>query len=150
MPKTPRKPKIPKEIAFDFIKSNYFRVIRADGAFGGLAPTGAIHMGIYSERHPIPQKIFHEVQAVGQAGQLGPEITAKRQGRKAIVREMEVDVVLEIAQAMVLRRWLDDRIEQYQKLVGPLPALPNVGAVVADKSINGKGRKPTNGKGKKK
>jgi hypothetical protein len=137
MSKAPRQPKIPKEIEFDFIKSNYFRVIRADGAFGGLSPTGAIHMGIYSERHAIPQKIFHAIQN----RQLGPEITSKRQGRKSIVREMEVDVVLEISQALVLRKWLDERIEQYQKLVGPLPPMPNIGEVIAEKSMNGKGKK---------
>src|SRR5260370_37271002 len=126
----PKPPKIPKEVEFDFIKSNYFRVIKADGAFGGLSPAGAIHMGLYSEHHPFPQKIFHKVEG----NQLGPEITSKRQGRKSVVREMEVDVVLDIAQAMVLRKWLDDRIEQYQNLVGPLPPMPTAGEVIADKS----------------
>jgi hypothetical protein len=141
MSRTPRKlkilkEKIPKEVEFDFLKSNYFRVIRADGAFGGLSPSGAIHMGIYSERHAIPQKIFHAVEN----RQLGPEIVSKRQGRKSVVREMEVDVVLEITAAMVLRKWLDDRIEQYQKLVGPLPPLPPLDPAVTNKSANGKGK----------
>jgi hypothetical protein len=135
MSKRPKKP--PKEIEFDFIKSNYFRVIKADGAFGGLSPTGAIHMGLYSERQPIPQKIFHSIQG----NQLGPELQEKRQVRKSIVREMEVDVVMDIVQAIGLRQWLDDRIAQYEKIVGPLPQPPNVGAVITDKSANGKGKK---------
>jgi hypothetical protein len=136
MPKSPQKPRIPKEIEFDFIKSNYFRVVRADGAFGGIAPNGAIHMGIYSERQPIPTKIIHAVQD----GKVGPELPEKRQGRKAIIREMEVDVVLDITQAVGLRQWLDERITQYQKLIGPLPEIANAG-VVKGGINNGKGKK---------
>lgn len=124
MPRPPKKSKSPTEIEFDFIKSNYFRVVRADGVFGGLAPNSSIHMGVYSERQPIPQKMIHSLEN----GQLGPELRNRRVGRKAIVREVEVDVVLDIAQAMVLRTWLDDKIDQYKKLVGPLPAIPTTPA----------------------
>ena len=73
----PKQPKPPKEIEFDFIKSNLFRVIRGDGAFGGIAPGGAIHMSIYSERHPIPTKTVHKLEG----GQLGPELRDRREGR---------------------------------------------------------------------
>jgi hypothetical protein len=140
MSKVPRKPKPPKEIEFDFIKSNFFRTIRADGAFGGLSPNGAIHMAIYSERQAIPTKMVHTVKD----GKLGPEIRLRRQSRKAIVREVEVDVVLEIQQAIVLRTWLDDKLQQYQRVVGPLPEVDVVGEAAA-----GKARK-SNGARKKK
>jgi hypothetical protein len=132
--KRPReKPaKAATEIEFDFIKSNFFRVVRADGAFGGLSPTGAIHMAIYSERQPLPQKIVHRIED----GTLGPEMADRRQGRKAIVREVEVDVVLEIAQAIVLRTWLEDKINQYQQLIGPLPVIPSTTKVVSSASNN--------------
>ena len=50
-------PKLPKELEFDFIgKSNFFRAIRADGAFGGLAPNGVLHMALYSERQSNSNK----------------------------------------------------------------------------------------------
>jgi len=107
-----------KEIEFDFIKSNFFRVIRADGAFGGIAPGGAIHMAIYSERQAIPTKTVHSLE--GQ--QLGPEIPEKREGRSAVVREVEIDVVLELPQAIVFRQWLDERIMQLQQIVGAATA----------------------------
>lgn len=125
MAKASKPPKVPKEIEFDYIKSNFFRVVRADGAFGGLSPNGAIHMGIYSERQPIPKKVVHAVQE----GKLGPELLEKRDVRKSIIREMEVDVVLDITQAIGLRQWLDEKIQQYQNLVGPLPVLPEAGTV---------------------
>lgn len=119
----PKTPKPPKEIAYDFIKSNSFRVIHGDGAFGGLTPAGNIHMGIFSERMPFPQKIVHSLEALPDGKQkLGPEILGRREGRQAVIRELEVGVVLNVAQAIVLRKWLDDRIKQYQQLIGPLPA----------------------------
>src|SRR5580658_6057944 len=102
MARAPRKPKMPKEIEFDFNKSNFFRVVRSDGIIGGLTPGGAIHMGVYSERRAFPTKMIHSVEG----GQLGPEQMNKRQGRKAIVRELEVGITMEVAQAVVLRNWL--------------------------------------------
>ena len=136
-----RKKKAPTEIVFDFIKSNYFRVVRADGVFGGLAPSGAIHMGVYSERSAIPKQIVHSIV---EGGQLGPELKDKRVVRSAIVREVEVDVVLDIAQAMTLRQWLDDKVEQYQKLVGPLPQVP------APQPVKGESVPAKGGNGKEK
>ena len=101
-----------KELEFDFIKSNFFRVIHADGAFGGLAPSGNIHMALYSERRPIPTKMVHSIEG----GHLGPEIMNKRQERTAMVREVEVDVVLNIPQALTLRDWLTDKIKAFEQL----------------------------------
>jgi hypothetical protein len=142
MPKTPKTPKKPTEIEFDYIKSNFFRVIRADGAWGGLSPSGAIHMAVYSERQAIPQKVIHRIKD----GQLGPELTERRQTRKAIVREVEADIVFEIQQAMVLRDWLQDKIDQFQRLIGPLPVLPGSSPSSSPrksppKNANGKGKK---------
>lgn len=119
-----RKPKkansAPAQVEIDFIKSNLYRVVRGDGVFGGLSPNGSIHLGFYSERVPYPQKIFHKVDG----GVLQPEDVDKRHGRTAnILREMEVGVSMDIGQAMVLRTWLDEKIAQYQSLVGPLPEL---------------------------
>jgi hypothetical protein len=132
MAKRAEKPELPKELEFDYIKSNFFRVIKADGAFGGLAPNGSVHMALYSERQALPTKIFHKVEPPGT---LGPEIREKRQGTKAIVRELEVDAVMDIGAAVVLRNWLDDKITQFQQIIGPLPP-----EVLPTKS-NGKGTK---------
>ena len=84
---TRRTAKRPTEIAFDYIKSNFFRVIHADGAFGGLAPNGNIHMALFSERQAIPTKVVYSVEGTG----IGPEISDKREEREALVREVEVD-----------------------------------------------------------
>jgi hypothetical protein len=118
MPKAPQKPKVPTEIEFDFIKSNFFRVIRADGFFGGLTPYGGnVHVGVFSERLPYPQKIFH----TASGATLGSELVEKRKVRPGIVRELEIGITMDIAQTITLRNWLNERLEQYEQLIGPLP-----------------------------
>src|SRR5450755_3231961 len=113
MPRSKKTPALPKEIEFDFIKSNFYRVVRGDGVFGGLSPNGSLHLGVYSERIPYPQKMFHKVEN----GAVGPEETERREGRKGILRELEVGISMDISQAIVLRTWLDDKLKQYEQLI---------------------------------
>jgi hypothetical protein len=102
----------PTQLEFDFIKSNFFRVIHADGAFGGLGPRGDMHMQFFSERRAIPTKIVHAIDGT----KLGPEIKDKRESREAFVREVEVDVVMNMAQVRSLHKWLGDKIAEFQKI----------------------------------
>lgn len=113
----PEKPKAQAktEIAYDFIKSNFFRVVKVDGAFGGIGPSGSLHMSVYNERQPIPQKVVHQLI---DGKTLGPEIAGKRESRQAMIREVEVDLVFDLPQAIAIREWLDTRIAQLQKLNG--------------------------------
>lgn len=100
----------PAEVAFDFIKSNFFRVISVDGAFGGLSPQGrSIHMALFSERRPLPQKTVHQL---GEGGTLGDELLDRRESRSAFVREIEVDVVMDLPTALAVRKWLTRKIEE--------------------------------------
>jgi hypothetical protein len=99
------------EIEFHFEKSNFFRVIHVDGAFGGISPsTQMIHMSIFSERQPIPKKVGQKIQH----GVLGAEILEKRESRTGIFRELEADLVISPKVAIALRGWLDERINEAQ------------------------------------
>lgn len=102
---------VPKEVEFDYIKSTQFRVVRVDGAWGGLAGPGVIHMDLYSERPTIPTKIVYELEG----GQLGAEIQSRRQSRTAKwVREVEVGVSLDYPAAKVLHAWLGEKIGELE------------------------------------
>jgi hypothetical protein len=71
MPKRRTQKKL-TEIEFDFIKSNFFRVIHVDGAFGGLSPNGFVHMALYSERRAIPTKVVHKIEGAALGLKLRP------------------------------------------------------------------------------
>lgn len=101
------------QIKFNYIKSSFFRVVHADGAWGGLTPQGKIHMAVYNERVPIPQQTVHSLTAEGQ---LDKEIRENRITKEGIVREIEVDLVMDLTVAKGLAQWLNDKIKETESI----------------------------------
>jgi len=93
-------------ITFEYIKSQFFRVVHADGAIGSITPNGNLHIAFYSERQAIPQLMVHSRT---DAGTLGPPIHEQTVRRKGIIREMDVDVVLGPVALDALMKWLVER-----------------------------------------
>lgn len=100
------------EIKFDYIKSNLFRVLHIDGAWGGITPKMDIWMAVFNERGAIPKQI---VQRVKEDGRIGEEILEKRLSRDAIVREVEADLVMNLATAKSIAAWLQDKINKVEQ-----------------------------------
>jgi hypothetical protein len=102
-----------KRVKFDYIKGNFFRVIHVDGIIGGIAPAQAlITMAVWNERWPIPKQAVYGLQ---EDGSLGEEILEDRVTRKAVVREVETELLMTIPTAKVIRDWLDEKIALYEK-----------------------------------
>jgi hypothetical protein len=97
------------EVAFDYVKSQFFRVIHADGIIGGPTPQGFLHFSFYSERPPLPRRMVHAVSPIGQLGEVIPEKTVVRD---AIMREMDVDVIMRLDVAEQFHQWLGQRIQE--------------------------------------
>jgi hypothetical protein len=103
---------IHKQAKFDYIKANSYRVVHADGAWGGITPTGNIFMAIFSQRPAIPKQTVYEVMPEGR---LGAELRDQRVSRDAIIREIEVGIQLDPSTAKVLLEWLREKIEILDK-----------------------------------
>ncbi len=105
-----------KEIKLEshFIKSNYFRVIHVDGAYGGVTPTLDIHMAVYNERAPIPDLIVNKVSS--ETG-LGDEI--RREMKKGIVREVEVGLIMSASVAKSVIAWLQEKVDTIENIKVP-------------------------------
>lgn len=110
-----RRDQVP-QIAFDYIKGQLFHVVHADGVIGGVTPNGSIHVAFFSERSPIPQR---EVRAINADGTLGDQIIDQSVVRNAIVREVDVDVMLALPVAEVLIAWLQDRVLDLKNRLPP-------------------------------
>lgn len=114
--------KTPKELRFDYIKSNHFRVVHADGVFGGVTNKGLIWATFWSERGAIPTQSVYKVTPEGK---LDEDLT-KRVVRDAIIREAEVSLMLDLGLARSLRGWLDEKITAieavHEKRSSPAPA----------------------------
>jgi hypothetical protein len=100
-----------QEIAFDFVKSEFFRVIHVDGVIGGPTPRGLLHMAFYSQRPPLPKRI---VQKITPTGQLGESVAEKMVVQDAIIREMDVDVIMSIDVAKQVHQWLGERLNEIE------------------------------------
>ena len=96
------------KINFDYIKSYQFRVIRVDGAHGGITPKGqAIQMALFSERQPIPRKETYRLKE----GRLGEKIKEATEQREAIIREVEVEALMDLETAKAISKWLEIKIK---------------------------------------
>jgi hypothetical protein len=104
-----------QEVAFHFIKSNFFRVIHVDGMWGGMTPNGNIHITLYNERGAIPKRLVFGFE---EDGTLTDEILKKRESRGGIVREVESELVMDLETAKGFRDWIINavsEVEEYQK-----------------------------------
>lgn len=100
--------KKPENLEIHSIKSTQFRVIHADGVFGGVSPKGYIHCGFFSERFPIPR---HSSIAIAPTGaQAAPEQILE--GKSGVVREYEANVIMDFNTAASFHSWLGGKLEE--------------------------------------
>ena len=104
----------PASVEFHYIKSNSFRVVHADGVWGGTTPRGYIAMSLFSERAPIPRKLIHEIMPDGILGQ-----ETGRESRDGIIREVEVEVKVDLEMAKSLIQWLQGHVDFLEERRAP-------------------------------
>ncbi len=100
-----------QEINFKYMKSNFYRVIHANGAFGGLTGRGEIHIGFYSERLEFPDSSKITMSSTGEVS------SEQFEGGGDHVREIEADVVIGLNTAKQIRVWLDTHITVMETLI---------------------------------
>lgn len=101
----------PKELSVHYIKSAGYSSCHVDGFFGGITPSGKLHVAPFVQRQVIPQIIVHEVD--GGKG-LGKEI--RREGRQGITREIQTGLIMDFEVAKTFRDWLNDKIGEFERL----------------------------------
>jgi len=107
-----KKP-LPEVLNFDYLKSNQFRVVHADGAFFAATGQGGVTVTFFAERQPIPRRITHKVNGDGT---LGDELTDQRVVRDAVIRDTEVAVAMTLDTAKQVKDKLQELITQVEKL----------------------------------
>jgi hypothetical protein len=103
---------IPNKLRIEYKKSQSFRVIHADGAYGGTSPRLQLFIAFYSERFPIPTVLTYETSETGAPAR---EITAERESKEGLFREVEVGVTLDIAAAKGFLGWLTEQVAELEK-----------------------------------
>jgi hypothetical protein len=106
---------VPSRLLYHWIKSSLFRVVHADGAYGGVTSRGYLNFSLYNERAAIPRVSERDV-TVGKDGAIvaGPERTTD--SREGFVREVEVEVLMDYRTAVEFLEWLKQKVEIMDKL----------------------------------
>lgn len=108
------------DVKFHYIKSPFHQEIKVDGAIGGIDPTAqGITFSVYTERHPIPRVVVHEmVEVEGNGMVLGEENLAKREVKDGYVRTIGATLHLTPEQAISIHDWLGKHIDALKKGTG--------------------------------
>ena len=103
---------MPKKLRIEYKKSNSFRVIHADGVYGGTSPRLQLFIAFYSERFPIPQVLTYETTETGAPIK---EVVSERESKEGVFREVEVGVTMDLNAAKGFATWLNEQIVELEK-----------------------------------
>lgn len=103
---------LPDSIKYSYSKNSNFRVIKADGVWGGATPRGEIVMSVFSERHPLPN--FEEYKIL-EDGTLEKPPFNRHTESEGIMREVEVALSLHPDVAKTVADWLLSKLSELEK-----------------------------------
>lgn len=100
-----------REVEFCFEESKDFKLIPANGMWGGITTRGDFRIDFFVETLATPKSIIYPVNSDGT---LGKEL--KRTPADRYVRRLEAGVLMSIESAELLAGFIKDRIEEYRRL----------------------------------
>jgi hypothetical protein len=103
----------PTSVGVHYIRSRHYRTINADGAQFGITPRGAIQFTLFTDQAPLPEYVLHAVTPEGKLGKSIEEV--KKEG---IVREVAVNVIMDINTAASFMSVFQEVFEKLQKMRG--------------------------------
>lgn len=98
-------------VRIEFERLSSYRVIPADGAWGGPTPRGQILVNFFVDVPTSPLSVTHGLSGDGQ---LGPEIErspALSEGAPRVSREFEIGVLLSVEDAEGVAHWLLEQVD---------------------------------------
>lgn len=99
---------IPPELRIAFEKDTNFKDFFAEGAFGGVTPSGMIRFMLYCDQAPDPIALHHRVD---DDGSLGSELEDQREMPDGFVRLLKAGVTMTPPAAEALARWLQGKVD---------------------------------------
>ena len=99
-------PEPPQKVTTTFVRSNFSRVIRVDGVWGGITPHYDIHMSLYNERWSLAEGTEIRTDDDGIIRDYPIDVPG------VITREVEVDIMLSEKAATFLRDWLTVKLSE--------------------------------------
>lgn len=105
--------KRPTEIEFFFEYDPGYRIVAANGVWGGITPRGDIQLDFFVERQGVPESVRNRVT---DQGGLGDETC--RNPEKRITRRLQIGVLLSQEDADTLADFLKEKVARLEKSKG--------------------------------
>jgi hypothetical protein len=104
-----------KKAKFILKRSSDYRLIPANGAWGGITPRADFVLDFFVENTPIPAFVVHEIKPDGS---LGPEVereVGEKEDVYPITRELVGGVLLSLEQAKSLANFILEKCADFEK-----------------------------------
>jgi hypothetical protein len=101
-------------VKFVFEKSPDYRIIAANGVWGGVTPQGHLKLDLFVDSIITPESITHNIL---KDGRLGDEIAREPSG-KIVTRELQIGVVLPVNIAETIGKWILARVQEAKSASG--------------------------------
>ncbi|MDX2260698.1 MAG: hypothetical protein SFU84_03265 [Gemmatimonadales bacterium] len=99
-----------QSVTFKFERSEAYRNIHVDGAWGGVTAHRLIHMELFSEFQPPPREAKYTLHEDGRLDE------HSRIEAGSVTRELEVGAFMNVHVARALVAWLEEKIKQLDEL----------------------------------
>lgn len=97
------------QVNFKFIFSDDYNPKYANGAIGGVAPTGEIVINFYQERAALPNEQTFAIDH--NSGSIGEEVSAHPADyQSSFVRFVQAGITLDVNKAKDIHHWLGEQI----------------------------------------
>jgi len=100
-----------KKVRFKYERAPDYRIVYANGAFGGPSPRGEMKFDLFAEVVMPPDYVVH---ALHPSGELGDELE-REPSEPNIVRQAQIGVVMSLAEAKNLNAWLGKHINTLEQ-----------------------------------
>ncbi len=108
----------PDRIKIDWEYDKNYRVVAANGMWGGLTTRGDLHIDFFVESNRLPTSDEMSLVKQGESGAYKEQRTEPQQG--AIVRRIQVGVLIPKQHVASFMRWFKDKHQQLESVSNPL------------------------------
>ena len=111
-----KKPRIGEEVSFKYTYAEQFKVLYANGVWGGPNAHGDIVMNFFIERQKPPEETTHIILPEGKLDE-----KSRTPKKDLLIREFQTSVILNLSIAKSVREWLNDKIEVLENAIKNKP-----------------------------
>lgn len=105
-------------VKFKFTRNEGYRIIHANGVWGGFTPRGEFLMEFFIETPQKIDTITHELQAEGKIGKEIDRNPKQNSEGPVVNREIQSAVVMSPDTAKSLMLWIQDKLKDIEKIRG--------------------------------